>query len=148
MSYKTILWFKTVFLSQNVPTWRLLLKQISIATTSTILHLMSRSKTALVHLNMPFLENLSILILRINHHACVGICLDIPAESFLVSYSNASLWQWNYLQTDTVVRHEKSYTYRHQRSCMNEAIGGAQTLSNYAQLTVTHTRLYESSMLT
>lgn len=70
---------------------------------------MSRSKTALVHLNIPFLETLSILILRINHHACVGICSCIPAESALVSCSNASLRQWNgyYLQTDTDVRYEK-----------------------------------------
>lgn len=40
---------------KNVSTLRLL-DHISIATTSTILHLMSRSKTALLHFNIPFLE--------------------------------------------------------------------------------------------
>lgn len=47
------------------------------------------SRTASVHHNIPFLETLSILILRINHHACVGICSYIPAGSGWVSYSNA-----------------------------------------------------------
>lgn len=95
------LWVKTL---QNV---LLLILNLSIASTSIIPHLMSRSKTALVPLNIPFLETLSIPILRINHHASAGICSHIPAESARVSYSNISLHQWNryYLQTNTDVRY-------------------------------------------
>lgn len=51
---------------------------------------MSRSKTALVHLNTPFSETLSLLILRINHYAHAGICPHIPAGCALVSYSKTS----------------------------------------------------------
>ena len=43
---------------------------------------------------------------------------------------------------------KRSYTYRHQRSCMNEAVNGARLQSKYAQFTVTYGGLYESSMLT
>lgn len=108
MSYYTIFFGSKLYFSQNASTQGLFLNQISIATTSITLHLMSRSRTALVHLNISFLETLAILILRINHHACIGISSCIPAESALVSYSNASLWQWTgyYLQTDTDVRYE------------------------------------------
>lgn len=95
------LWIKAL---QNV---LLLILNLSIASTSIILHLMSRSLTALVPLNIPFLETLSIPILGINHHASAGICSHIPAESARVSYSNISLHQWNryYLQTNTDVRY-------------------------------------------
>lgn len=121
---------------KNLSTLRLFLNQISIATTSAILPLVSRSKTALVHHNIQFLETLSLLILRKNLHACVGICRCIPAASALVSYSNASPWQWNgyYLQTDTDVRYEKSYTYRQQRRCMNEAVGGVRLCATMPNL--------------
>ena len=124
MISQSIFFFQTVYFSQNVLTLSQLLNWISIATTTAIKHVMSRSKTGLVLPNIPFLETLSILILRINHHAYVGICSYIPAESPLVSYSNASLWQWNgyYLQSDTDVRYEKPYTYRHTWRCMNEAV--------------------------
>lgn len=44
---------------------------------------MSKSKAALVLLNIPF--SVSILILRINHQACAGICSRIPAGSAPVS---------------------------------------------------------------
>lgn len=128
MSYQSFLFASKQRISlKDLSTLRLFWIQISIATTSTILRLMSRSETALVHLNIPFLETLAILILRINHPACVGICSYIPAGSAPVSYSNACPRQWNgyYLQTDTDVRYEKSYTYRHWRSCMNEDVGGA-----------------------
>lgn len=84
---------------------------------------MSRSKTALELLNIPFLETLSILILGINHHARVGFCSNIPAEHG-VGYSDASPLAGEngyYLQSDTDVRYEKSYTYRQQGSRMNEA---------------------------
>lgn len=129
MSYQSIFFCSKQSTSlKNLSTLRLFLNQISIATTSTIRHLMSMSETALVYVNIPFSETLSILILRINHHACVGICPYIPAGCALVSYSNVVPWQRNgyYLQTDTDVRYENSYTYRHQRSCMNEAVSGAR----------------------
>lgn len=40
---------------------------------------------SLVLLNISFLETLSILILRINHGACVGVRSYIPAEAAPVS---------------------------------------------------------------
>lgn len=63
----------------------LFLNWISIATTGSILRRMSKSKAALVLLNIPFSGSLSILILRINHQACAGICSRIPAGSAPVS---------------------------------------------------------------
>lgn len=46
---------------------------------------MSKPEADLVLLNIPFSGTLSILILRISHQACVGICSRIPAGSAPVS---------------------------------------------------------------
>ncbi len=150
MRYQSIFFGSKQCISlKNLSTLRLFLNQISIATTSTIQHLMSRPKTALVHLNIPFLETLSILILRINHHACwhlslhsCRVCPGVVFKCFPPTVKRILFTNWYRCQIGKVL-HPPAPKEVHEWSCP-----WSQTLFNYAQFTVTHTGLYESSMLT